>query len=126
MSEDLRISKACQTYFEVFLPTLLGQLLIDDLRTLSCSFGIRIAHEDGPPWQLDISEGRLARVERAKEAPACCFVCDGQTLIEVASAKITPQEAFFAMRVEVEGDMELGLKLSTVLAPFFSRYPFHP
>ena len=36
----------------------------------------------------------------------------------------TPQEAFFDLRIALEGDMEMGLKLSTVLEPFFARYAF--
>jgi hypothetical protein len=30
------------------------------------------------------------------------------------------------MRIELTGDIELGLKLSTVLKPFFQRFPYRP
>ena len=126
MNTDSALLGQCHAYFENFLPTLTGQLLIEDLRSLSCRFGIRVKDGEAPSWTLEVEEGRLTRVNPTDLPPECCFACDARTLLDVVSARLSPQEAFFAMRVEVEGDMELGLKLSTVLAPFFSRYPFTP
>ena len=117
---------ACQEYFIEFLPRLEGQLLIEDLRTLSCRFTYRLAQSDLTPWQVEIASGRLVYVGHEEGASDCCFVCDEETLLEVAGARLSPQDAFFDLRIEIEGDMELGLKLSTVLAPFFERYPFRP
>ncbi len=126
VDEDLREHSAYRRYFEEFLPRLQGQLLIEDLHNLSCRFAYRQTEPGGEAWQLEISEGRLVYVGRERRDSGCCFACDEKTLLEVVSAALSPQDAFFDLRIEIEGDMELGLKLSTVLAPFFERYPFRP
>lgn len=111
-------------YFHEFLPGLLNRLLIEDLKNLSCSFAYRVPALDEPTWRLIVERGRLTSIRQDGPEPECCFVCDIDALLEVVSAAVLPQDAFFDMRIEIEGDIELGLKLSTVLAPFFARYPF--
>jgi predicted lipid carrier protein YhbT len=113
-------------YFEDFLPELFGRLLIADLESLTTRFAIEVTDLDAPPWRITVRCGRLAAVEHDGPDPLCTFRLDGETLLEVVAARIAPAEAFFAKRIELEGDMELGLKLSTVLAPFFEGFPFHP
>lgn len=111
-------------YFTGFLPGILNQLLLEDLKSLSCCFAIEVVDSGDPPWRLAMEHGRLTYVGPAGPAPACQFSLDAATLLEVASARVSPQEAFFDLRIQLEGDMELGLKLSTVLAPFFQQHPF--
>ena len=112
-------------YFSGFLPTILGQLLIEDLRELTNCFEIVVTDADTPPWRLALSSGRLVHVGHDGPAPACRFSLDAATLAEVVAARCTPAEAFFEKRIELEGDVETGLVLSTVLEPFFRRFPFH-
>ncbi|HKJ23788.1 MAG TPA: SCP2 sterol-binding domain-containing protein [Myxococcota bacterium] len=112
-------------YFEAFLPALFGRLLIPDLESLTTCFAIEVTDLDAPPWRIGIEAGRLVFVRHDGPEPLCTFQLDGETLLEVAAARIAPAEAFFAKRIDLEGDMELGLKLSTVLAPFFEGFPFH-
>jgi predicted lipid carrier protein YhbT len=117
---------ACLAYFETFLPTLRNQLLIEDLRDLSCAFAFRIFDSGMPPWRAVVHEGRLTEVGQEGPEPQCVFVCDMQTMLAVVSGGLPPQEAFFAQRVEMEGDLELALRLAMMLAPFFERFPFKP
>ena len=56
--------------------------------------------------------------------PVCRFGLDVATLLDVVAARCVPAEAFFAKRIELEGDIETGLVLSTVLEPFFRRFAF--
>jgi predicted lipid carrier protein YhbT len=112
-------------YFEAFLPTLFGKLLIPDLESLTTCFAIEVTDVDAPPWRIAIEAGRMVGVGHDEPEPLCTFQLDGATLLEVVAARVAPAEAFFAKRIELEGDMELGLKLSTVLAPFFEGFPFH-
>jgi len=111
-------------YFEAFLPDLFGRLLIADLESLTTRFAIEVTDVDAPPWSLTIRNGRLVAVEPDGDDPLCTFRLDSATLLEVVAARVGPAEAFFAKRIELDGDMELGLKLSTVLAPFFAGFPF--
>lgn len=111
-------------YFSEFLPTLLDQLLIEDLRTLTACFEIRVTDGSEPPWRLGVEEGRLTYVGHGGPEPVCRFSLDSGTFLEVVTARCTPSAAFFETKIELEGDMEMGLKLSTVLEPFFHRFPY--
>jgi predicted lipid carrier protein YhbT len=111
-------------YFEEFLPGLAGRLLIEDLRDLTTCFEIVVADADPRAWRIAVEEGRLVRVGRDGPPPACRFRTDLATMRDVVAARCTPAEAFFDLRIELEGDVEAGLKLSTVLEPFFRRFPF--
>lgn len=112
-------------YFTEFLPGLRGRLLIEDLRELSTCFEIQVTDAPEPPWRIAVESGRLAHVGRDGPAPVCRFLLDAATLLDVVRARCAPSQAFFELRIEVEGDVETGLKLSTVLEPFFRRFPFH-
>jgi len=113
-------------YFEVFLPGIRGRLLVPDLAGLTTCFAIDVADAPDPPWRIAVEAGRLVHVGAGGPEPLCTFRLDVDTLLEVVSARVPPAEAFFARRIELDGDMELGLKLSTVLAPFFAGHPFGP
>ncbi len=112
------------TYFDDFLPGLMGRLLIEDLHDLTACFAISVTDESGPPWRIAIEAGRITHVGTDGPEPECCFVLNRETLREVIAARCAPAEAFFERRIEVEGDIERGLVLSTVLEPFFQRFPF--
>ncbi|MBI2424116.1 MAG: SCP2 sterol-binding domain-containing protein [Candidatus Hydrogenedentes bacterium] len=115
----------CLTYFQEFLPAILGQLLLEDLRSLTTAFAIHVTDLPEAPWRLAITDGCLTAVgPSVEQAPVCTFALDSATLLEIVAARIVPQEAFFEMKIALEGDMEMGLTLSTVLAPFFARFPF--
>lgn len=114
----------CLHYFMEFLPSIIGQLMIEDLKDLTNCFEISVTGADVPPWRLAITDGRLSYVGHEGPEPVCRFTMDAETLLEVIAARRSPQEAFFDMRIDIEGDMETGLKLSTVLEPFFHRFPF--
>lgn len=110
-------------YFTDFLPTLYGQLLIEDLRDLNACCEI-VVKDDPPAWRIAIESGRLVYAGHQGPEPSCAFHLDTETLLSVVGAAETPQQAFFDMRIELTGDIEMGLKLSTVLEPFFQRFPY--
>ena len=110
-------------YFEQFLPTLYGRLLIPDLESLSTCFAIAVTDVDAAPWRIEIQAGRLVRAGHDGAAPLCTFRLDGATLLEVVAARLVPAEAFFAKRIDLDGDMELGLKLSTDRSPMNEAAP---
>ncbi len=119
------VTEACQQYFEVFLPDLKGKLLVPGLRSLSCALGVAVNDMEHGCWTLSIVSGRLERVLAGVEEAESVFNLDRATLLEVVTGVLAPDTAFFDMRIEIEGDVALGLQLSTVLEPFFQQYPFH-
>ena len=109
-------------YFGDFLPALHGRVLVPYLKALTCTFAVHVTDSGDPPWVVHVHEGRLS--DSAGTAPECTFTVDSRTLRDIIAGRTRPEQAFFDMKVDVLGDMELGLKLSTVLAPFFRRFPF--
>jgi predicted lipid carrier protein YhbT len=124
MSEERPDIRDCRRYFTRFLPGIRGRLLLEGLETLSACFEIEVSDWDEPPWRLGIEHGRLVHVGHDGPEAPCRFRLDSATLLEVVRARQAPAEAFYDLRIEVEGDVALGLELSTVLEPFFRRFPF--
>lgn len=116
--------ETCRGYFERFLPTLFGQLLIEGLENLDATFAIAVSDTPDPAWRLVISGGRLTSVGHTGPLPVCTFTLNTLTMLEVVSGRLKPSEGFFALRIELGGDLEMGLRLSTVLEPFFLRFPY--
>lgn len=115
---------ASHAYFTRFLPGLQGQLLIPGLRSLTCALGVQLTDMDQAEWTLEIESGRLQSVRPGLERSHCVFCLDSGTLLEVATGTLAPDRAFFDLRIEIEGDVALGLQLSTVLEPFFKEHSF--
>jgi nucleoside-diphosphate-sugar epimerase/predicted lipid carrier protein YhbT len=111
-------------YFEVFLAQWTHQNLLPDLKKLSARFSIAIADHADAVWSLEIHEGVLTSISRHGGTSDCSFVMDSATFLEIAAGRVPPQRAFFAGRVRITGNVELGLKVATVLAKFFLEYPF--
>jgi hypothetical protein len=115
---------AWRRYFTEFLPSIRGQLLIEELSTLTVCFEIDVVDSQDPPWRIAVEAGRIESVGSDGPEPVCRFGLDVATLLDVVAARCVPAEAFFAKRIELEGDIETGLVLSTVLEPFFRRFAF--
>ncbi len=113
-------------YFTEFLPSIRGQLLLDDLESLTVCFEIEVTDQEEPPWRIAVERGRLVSVGREGPDSVCRFRLGVEALVDVVTARTVPAQAFFDKRIELEGDIETGLVLSTVLEPFFQRFPFAP
>lgn len=114
----------CADYFESFLPELRGQLLIPGLHSLSCVLGVALRKAPEERWRLWIASGRLTDVSRGVQGADCIFNLDRETLMAVIAGQLAPDRAFFEMRVEIEGNIVLGLQLSRVLEPFFRTHTY--
>lgn len=115
-----------QRYFTEFLPGIIGRQLIAGLKGLNCQVAIRVTDLEDPDWFLVVEQGCLAHVDHDGPEPACRFELNVATLVEVITARRTPQDAFFSGDIQITGDIEQGLQLSTVLEEFFERFPYGP
>ena len=119
-----RQREASRLYFTSYLPGLQGQLLIPGLRSLSCALGVGLTDVDDAVWTLVVESGRLTEIAVGSESAQCVFLLDSGTLLEIATGTLAPDRAFFDLRIEIEGDIALGLQLSTVLEPFFKQHVY--
>ena len=113
-----------EEYFDDFLRKKMHKQLLPDLRKLSATFRIVMKEKSDMYWSLAIEQGILTKISRNGMACECSFIVDSSTFGDIASARVTPQKAFFKKQVDIEGDIETGLKLVTVLAAFFKKHPF--
>jgi nucleoside-diphosphate-sugar epimerase len=113
-------------YFETFLPNKIGRSLLPDLRRLSARIGIVMREDCSRHWALDVHEGVLRTISTNGMPTDCRFEIDQSTFLEIVSARMTPQAAFFERRVELSGDVAVGLKSAAIMAQFFKRFPFSP
>lgn len=114
----------CQRYFAEFLQEKINLPLLPNLSRLSAVFSIHLTAPLEKAWTLEIREGALVSIAPGTQGAACGFVLNPQTFLEIAAGRLGPQMAFFQRRVELSGRIDLGLKLATVLADFFTRFPY--
>jgi len=111
---------ACErAYFDGFLARWLGQPLIPGLQSITTRIGIRVEGSPGPGWTLAVDAGRLAAIERTVEDAAVIYRVDEGTFRAIVAADLGPRLAFLAGRVRIDGDLLLGLRLSTIMEGFF-------
>jgi putative sterol carrier protein len=75
-------------------------------------------------WSLAIDRGRLEHIATNGTACQCTFSLRSDIFSAIVSGTLTPQRAFFEKKVDIQGDIETGLKLTTVLAAFFKKWPY--
>jgi predicted lipid carrier protein YhbT len=119
-------SRRVDEYFESFLRSRVGQSLLADLRRLSASFAIEIRSQVSRQWHLHVEHGVLMSIARHPDGASCRFTLDEPTFLEIVSGRLAPQRAFFFRRVDIQGDLETGLRVAGVMAQFFQTYPFEP
>jgi thioester reductase-like protein/predicted lipid carrier protein YhbT len=115
-----------EDYFDSFLAEKMHKQLLPDLKNLSATCRIKVEDIPGRTWALKIEHGRLEKISNNNMGCQCEFQVDRETFGRIVSGKLPPQKAFFKRKIEIKGDMETGLKLATVLAVFFQKWPYNP
>lgn len=118
-------SHTVERYFEDFLVEKMNKQLLPNLRSLSATCRINV-EDVGRSWALKIEQGRLVKISHNSMDCQCTFFVNFDTFCRIVSGRLVPQKAFFKRKVDIQGDMETGLKLATVLAEFFQKCPYHP
>jgi thioester reductase-like protein/predicted lipid carrier protein YhbT len=114
-----------QRYFDDFLAEKMNKQLLPNLRSLSATCRINV-EDVGCSWALKIEQGRLVKISDNSMNCQCLFLVNYDTFCRIVSGRLVPQKAFFKRKIDIQGDMETGLKLATVLAEFFQKWPYHP
>lgn len=116
--------RQARQYFECHLPRLVGTLLLKDFAALTCRFDVCLVDDSPATYRLAIAGGRLVAADGAPGAAQAVYTLDSETLIDIVTARVTPQDAFFDVRVDISGDMESGLELGAVFEEFFRFHPY--
>jgi predicted lipid carrier protein YhbT len=92
-------------------------------RDLAFAFDIQGA--GGGQWSCRWKPGGHLEVSRGLDAQAAVtYRTDAPTFAALVRNQQTPQEVFFAGRVEIAGDVETGLKLAALFERFLAEAPY--
>jgi hypothetical protein len=126
---DHRSGVSCAHYIEEFFPLAARQSTLSRTAGLNLVIALDIRGPGGGKWSCEWVQGELASVERGLDASAeVVYRTDTATFADVVLGHQSPQEAFFARRIEIEGDMENALKLPVLFGHFLREFPYehHP
>lgn len=113
-----------ERYFDEFLAEKMHRQLLPNLRRLSANCRIVVEDIPGRSWSLSIDRGCLVQISENGLPVECTFLLHSDVFSAIVAGRLSPQAAFFSKKIGIEGDMEAGLKLATVLATFFRKWPY--
>ena len=124
------------THVEYFEELMFGRVNMSPLPKIE-SLGIvirfDIVGQNAGSWTIVVEDGILKGISRNSFDPesqqgnseplsedvvlnpACIFRLDGSTFMSIVRREITPQQAFFEKKVQIEGDMALALKMNVLV-----------
>jgi len=123
-SRKKRAPRLMEQYFRTFLGTRLNQPLLKNLKNLNVVFSIEIEDGQDSKWTLEVRGGKLLSITQNGIATEFRYRMDGATFEKIVKGLCPPEEAFFEGWVQIEGDIEKGLEVATVLSEFCRTYPF--
>jgi nucleoside-diphosphate-sugar epimerase len=116
---------AAADYFERFLPKYAPLSTLPRLSNVTAEVGFRVSGSDGGQWRCRLVRGEVVAVQRAAcDDAAVVFESDGDTLAAIVDGKLSPQQAFFDRRIEIAGNIEMGLKLAMIFGQFIVEFPY--
>jgi nucleoside-diphosphate-sugar epimerase len=116
----------CADYVEWFFPDAARRSTLARL-PLDLTFGLEVRGPGGGRWRCRWSGRELAEVRRGPAAGAAVvYRMDRATFDSVVRGRESPQAAFFARRIEIEGDLEKALKLAVLFGQFVKECPYRP
>jgi thioester reductase-like protein len=115
----------CAQYLEHFFPAAARGSSLARL-ALDVTVGLEVFGPMGGQWTCRLTPETVS-VCRGREALAdVVYRLDAATLGALVTGSLTLPDAFLARRVEIEGDVERGLKLGVLFDRFVRECPFRP
>jgi thioester reductase-like protein len=115
----------CADYVERFLPESAGRSVLAQV-PLDITLGFVVRGPGGGRWAVRLRPGGPAEVRRGTDGAAVVYRTDALTFEGVVRGRQSPQEAFFARRIEVEGDLGKALELAALFGRFVRECPYPP
>jgi thioester reductase-like protein len=122
--QSIRYESTVEDYFNRFLVDKMHRQLLPDLKNLTANCRISVSEIPSKSWYLEIERGRLEKISINGMNSQCTYSTDGDTFEKIIKGSLSPQQGFFKKKIDIKGNIEIGLKLATVLAAFFRKYPY--
>jgi thioester reductase-like protein len=113
----------CARYVEEFFPEAVRRSALAGL-PLDVSVGLDVQGPGGGQWTCRWVAGQMTGVYRGAGAADVVYRMNPATFAEVVAGRLLVQEAFFARRIDIEGDVEKGLKLALLFAHLVRESPY--
>lgn len=126
MNKQVDLRSPLENYFHRFLSDKHDRELLPGLKSLNARFAIDIYGSSSGVWTLQMERGMLRTVEVGLLDPQCHYRLNDETFLQIAAGHLSPQYAFFQRRIEIQGRIDVGLRVATVLAGFFKQFPYVP
>ncbi len=120
-------------YFEELMFDRINMSPLPRIESLGIVIRFDIVGQNAGSWTIVVADGILKGISRNSFDPesqqgnseplsgevvlnpACIFRLDGSTFMSIVRREITPQQAFFEKKVQIEGDMALALKMNVLV-----------
>ena len=113
-------------YFEELIFARVNLCPLPRIENLNTVIRFDIAGDNAGSWAIEVESGLLKRVVRnytgnglpangAVLEPASTFRMDSETFMSILKRKITPQQAFFKKKVQIQGDIMIALKMNVLV-----------
>ncbi len=113
----------CGPYLEEFFPQAVAQSALARI-PLEITIGLDIVGPGGGQWSCYLGDGTAQVHRRLIGATEVLYRMSRAVFEDLVHGRQSPQEAFFARRIEIEGDIEKGLKLAVLFEHFTREYPY--
>jgi putative sterol carrier protein len=110
-------------YFDHFLPRWLGQPLLPGVTGVTVTFTVALTAPETFRRTVVIEDGRLRAIHVESALQDCTYTLDEGVLRRITAGRLDPRDAFFARRTQIEGDIEAGLRVASLMIDFFRRNP---
>ena len=111
-------------YFEIFLPSALGESIVAELDNLSIVLGFHIT-DSAEKWTIVLEQGRLKHIKKdPSEDPEVLFALGSETFLQIVSGALAPQKSFYTNRAKISGDTLKALKMASIFKRFIKEHPF--
>jgi nucleoside-diphosphate-sugar epimerase len=115
----------CSRYIEEFFPQHIARFSLAQTVRLTLTVGLDLRGPGGGQWTCRWTEGELVDVQRGlSDGVEVIYRTDPATFSAVVEGRQTPQQAFFTRRIEIEGNLETGLKLAVLFGQFVREFPY--
>jgi thioester reductase-like protein len=114
----------CARYVEHFFPECLPRSELARL-PVEAVVGLEVSGTGGGRWSFRLAAGAVRDLRRgAVPGVEVCYRTDAVTFAAVVDGREAAHDAFLARRIEIDGDVEKGLKLAVLFGRFVAEFPW--
>src|SRR5574340_640941 len=97
-------------YFNRLLRDRVNKSTIPKISNLNAIIQFNVTDNGNGIWNVIVENGFVKEVTmETHHKPTCAFTMNSATFISIIKREVTPQQAFFARKVDINGNMLLSL-----------------